>query len=81
LNAQRALAAQLTAEDWAQTGTILMAQPVDAFQLDLSFASVEQEIAVGRIRALGTHKGWTVSWNSTEDTGRVRRIGGFDRHA
>jgi hypothetical protein len=79
--AARALAAQLTAEEWAQAGTILMAQPVDAPSLDLSFVGVEQEIAVGHVRALGKHTRWTVYWNPAEDTGRVHRTGGFDHRA
>lgn len=46
------LATELTAEEWAQDGTILMAQPFAASALDLPFGSVEQETSVGHVRAL-----------------------------
>jgi hypothetical protein len=41
----------------------------------------ETEIQVGHIRAIGKHKGWMVCWDPATDTGRRRRVRGYDWRA
>jgi hypothetical protein len=79
--AARKLAELIVEEEWAQGGTVLIAQPENATALDCSFSGQETEIFVGYVRALTKHKGWIVYWAPATDTGRLARIHTYDRHA